>query len=619
MAADHIFEPGHSWFVVLPDIDRCRSMASVLCNQDPQIIRYESGRPFVVGRWPAGSVTSVQVGPMQTTVIGHCSIGATELVALLKTVADVSNIDRLACRLQGSFHLVASVAGETRVQGAVSALRQVSYVKFDGFAVAADSASMLASLTGAVIDRNVLALRMAYPQLPYPLDDQSMWQGVHNLPSDSYLVLGSGADPRVRRWWFPPEPVLSLAEGADAVRQALIGAMAIRVAESGLIGADLSGGMDSTSLCFLSASDATRLLTVRRVEADLGSDDDRWASYAAERLPGGEHVVFSHSEAPTIYADLADAAKEHIDEPYRWIRTWRRHKHLAAFLAERGCRQHITGHGGDELFGVFPSYLHTLARTHPRIAARHLRGFQALRQWPWRDTAHALADRATFTEWLTTSAARLCSPLPRASAPHFSWGWPARMPPWATSGAVEAARDLFRGAAVGTPAPLANSRAQHEALQYIRTCGRAVRQMAAMASTLGVQLAAPYLDDRVLEAALSVHLHERMTPWRYKPLLTTAMSGIVPDKILGRTTKGDFTADVYVGLKQNRTHLLRLMEDSVLARNELIDLDVLRKSVLDVHPTFGTLIPLERTMACETWLRAARNTCPASHAGSTWS
>jgi asparagine synthase (glutamine-hydrolysing) len=274
-------------------------------------------------------------------------------------------------------------------------------------------------------------------------------------------------------------------------------------------------------------------------------------------------------------------------------------------LAKRGWRQHITGHGGDELFGTFPSYLHTLVRTHPRIAAWHVRGFQALRRWSWQDTIQALADRTTFAGWLADSADQLSDLPPAPTAPHLGRGWPVRMPAWATRSAVAAARDLFKRAAAEMPAPLAGSRAQHEVVQYIRTCGRAVRQVTDLASAAGTRFAAPYLDDRVLEAALAVRLHERMSPWRYKPLLATAMRGVVPDEILGRTTKGDFTADVYAGLKQSREHLLELFTDSVLATHGLINVDVFRKAVLDLHPTFGTLIPLEQTIACEVWVRAA--------------
>ncbi|MGH3569413.1 MAG: asparagine synthase-related protein [Pseudonocardia sp.] len=539
-------------------------------------------------------------------VIGSCSIDTAQLSSRLAGVHAVSDLDRLAGELNGSFHLIAFAAGDIRVQGSVSTVRQVSYATAGGVTVAADNAHVLGSLIGATIDDGALALRMAYPQLHYPLEDQSFWREVQNLPADSYLVVDHEGRAWVRRWWLPPEPTLPLAEGARVVRQALIDTVAVRTADGGFLSADLSGGMDSTSLCFLATLKTANLLTVRRVEADPGSDDSLWAVRAGARLSDAEHLVFAHDDAPMIYAD-ADSA-EQFDEPYRWARSRGRHRHLIELLVERGCQQHLIGHGGDELFGTFPSYLHTLARAHPRIATRHIRGFQALRRWSWRDTMHALADRSTFADWLAASADQLDAPAPASTTPRFGWGWPARMPTWATPVAIEAVRDLFRRAAAATPAPLANSRAQHEVVQHVRTCGRAARQIAAMASNAGTQVTAPYLDDRVIEAALAVRPHERMSPWRYKPLLAAAMHGIVPAEVLGRTTKGDFTADVYRGLKQNRAGLLELFADSVLARIGLIDADVLRRTIIGLHPTFATLIPLEQTVACEAWLRVTHST-----------
>lgn len=465
---------------------------------------------------------------------------------------------------------------------------------------------MLVSLTGTGIDDRLIAPLLVYPQLPYPLDDQCLWLGVRNLSSDCCLILDDEGGGHVLRRWFPTEPVLPLIEGAVVVRHALTDAIKARAAGDGIISADLSGGMDSTSLCFLAASQAADLLTVRRVEADPGSDDDVWARRAGKDLAGAEHLVFGHDEAPLIYSELA-SVEEDLEAPYSWIRSRGRHIHLARLLAERGCRLHLTGHGGDELFGVFPSYLHALARSHPLISARYARGYRALRRWSVWDTLCALNDGTTFAAWLAAVAGQLTAPPLAPTIPYFGWGWPARMPPWATPDAVEATSSLLRDKAAETPAPLASSRVEHEVLQQIRVCGRTVRQVAALVAGMGAgaQLAAPYLDDQVIEAVLAVRLHERMTPWQYKPLLAAAMRGIVPDEILGRTTKGDFTADVYAGLNRHRAVLLELFADSALGQRGLIDADVLRAAIVGVHPTFATLIPLEHTVACEVWLRAA--------------
>ncbi|GGU33499.1 asparagine synthase-related protein [Streptomyces violascens] len=116
-------------------------------------------------------------------------------------------------------------------------------------------------------------------------------------------------------------------------------------------------------------------------------------------------------------------------------------------------------------------------------------------------------------------------------------------------------------------------------------------------------MASPFLDDRVIEAALAVRARERVTPWAYKPLLTTAMRGIVPDECLRRTSKAQASMDASNGLREHRGDLLALWEDSRLAALGLVD----RKALCDLarrpaSPGLQHAI-LYSTIACEVWLR----------------
>jgi asparagine synthase (glutamine-hydrolysing) len=124
----------------------------------------------------------------------------------------------------------------------------------------------------------------------------------------------------------------------------------------------------------------------------------------------------------------------------------------------------------------------------------------------------------------------------------------------------------------------------------------------------GLALEAPYFDDRVVEICLSVRLHERTTPWQYKPLLVEAMRGVVPAEVLARTTKGVFGADVDAGLARHRGDLAALCDDLVLARLGLVDADALRTACLGPHPPDMPLAALETTLGAEAWLRAHPST-----------
>ena len=111
----------------------------------------------------------------------------------------------------------------------------------------------------------------------------------------------------------------------------------------------------------------------------------------------------------------------------------------------------------------------------------------------------------------------------------------------------------------------------------MRFVSRIARQLDQMAGPVGVTLATPYYDDRVIEAGLAVRPEERITPWRYKPLIVEAMRGIVPDESLGRQTKANGTCDEDPGLRRHRDELLALWDDSRLGRLGLVDAAALRE------------------------------------------
>ena len=68
----------------------------------------------------------------------------------------------------------------------------------------------------------------------------------------------------------------------------------------------------------------------------------------------------------------------------------------------------------------------------------------------------------------------------------------------------------------------------------------------------------------MVEAGLSVRAADRVTPWRYKPLIVEAMHGIVPADSLTRQTKANGSGDEEPGLRRHRAELLALWEDSRL-------------------------------------------------------
>jgi asparagine synthase (glutamine-hydrolysing) len=567
----------------------------------------------LIGSWKDGEVTLARAGRSVVAVIGASSITATALAELVARLTRVEQLDTVTRGMAGCAHVVASVDGVVRVQGSLSGLRQVFHTRHAGVVVAGDRAHVLAQLTGVGVDEEMLAVRVACPTpLPPPLAQRSLWRAVHTVPSHHYLRLDvDGQTTRSVRRWTPPTPSTPLADGAKRLRQALVEAVA--VGGTGGLGSDLSGGMGSTSLCFLAArTDAARagLVTFRWRDTETGNESGndtarsaaRAAARAAAALPCATHLVLAQEELPARFA-IPDGPAG-TEAPRRFAPTLARAAHSARVLAEHGVRVHLAGHGGHELLHDNPAYLHDLLRTRPFLAVARVRAHQSLARWPWRATIKALFERRGLDAWWREQADRLTGPPPPRRTPvPLHWGRPLRAPAWVTPAAVEAARGVLRASAEHAQ-PLAPQRGQHDILAMIGARGPTYRQLADVFAEAGVSLRLPFLDDGVIDAALSVRQHELRSPWRHRPVLADAMRGTVPSAITSQAAKVEFGQGTWDGLASNRGAVLEVLADSRLAAAGLIDPDRVRADLLAPPFDDTTAGALGDLLGCEIWLRA---------------
>ncbi|MFK0114286.1 lasso peptide isopeptide bond-forming cyclase [Streptomyces sp. NPDC090994] len=591
-------------FVVLPD---CPAGARLAADLRPaHRIDHASGRPWIVGDWSPDEVTVIEAGPRRLVLLGHTRLDEAATTAALGRMRSLHDVDTVASRLPGLFHLTASMDGRTRVQGSVAGVRQIFTAEAGGVTVAASGMAPLVRLTGADLDETVLAARLLAPGgAPWPLSLRPVTRGVDPLGTGHWLELDADGRSRQIRWWELPEATRTLEQGAQAVRSALSEALAARVRPGRTISADLSGGLDSTSLCFLADAAGADLVTYHVMPLDGANEDSLWAQKAAALLPRARHHTLSSDRAENLLdvgytAEYAGAAPE---GPSTWASGLAHVKDLAARATAEGASLHLTGFGGDELFGRMPACAWSLARAHPVSGLKLVNRYRLANRWSWGATVRALTDRSTFAQNLTAVAARISAPPPPIDEPDFGWVFAPRMPAWATPDAVAAVRKLLTTAAAETPSPLDADRARHQALASIVFEGKTVRQVNTVVAGTGTVWDAPFLDDRVLEAALSTQVDQRLASGRFKPLLTTAVRGVVPADILGRRDKGEFSAEAFRGIERNRARLLELCEDSHLARLGLIDPAAFRSAVLNPGPMSHHLQPIETTVACESWLR----------------
>ncbi|MBD0742623.1 lasso peptide isopeptide bond-forming cyclase [Streptomyces sp. CBMA152] len=592
---------GDMHFAVFPDREDTAAAARLFARPGTRTLPYASGRPWLIGRWHDDELVTAQAGPAALAAIGCCPLDTTQLQRRAAQLRDLAQLDALARSTPGSFHLVAALDGRLRMYGTASGLRLVFHAEIDGVCVAATRADVLGAALGREPDAEQVAVRLLWP-IPHPMQEAPLWRDVTAVsPEDALVVAADGRAARHSRWWTPPEPVRTLTAGADLARDALADAVNTRTQQGGTVSCDLSGGLDSTSVCFLADRSPAHVVASTWPGRDPADTDLHWARQAAEFMPEVEHVVWDADASPLVYTDLL-TIDDLLDEPTIGVMDRSRVLHHLPGMAERGSRLHLTGIGGDHVAWCSEAYYHRLLRTRPLFALRQLRGFRALWQWPLGGTAHVLSDSRPYGKWLAETVGRLRDPLPATVAGALGWGGEPRLFDWVTPEGEWLAARALRAAAQDAQ-PLHRDRGMHADLEQIRSCTRIIRQWDVMAAKAGVPMASPFLDDRVIEAFLAVRPSERVSPWQYKPLLGAAMQGVVPDVCLRRSNKAAASMDASNGLREHRADLLALWEDSRLERLGLVNGDALRG--LARRPATPGLqhAILYSTIATEVWLR----------------
>ncbi|MGW6204472.1 asparagine synthase-related protein [Streptomyces sp. NPDC055089] len=571
------------------------------------------GPTWTVGHVLVRTVEGDGPGPHRIAAVGDCPPTRDELAATLRAI-EAGHLDRMPER-PGSCLLVAETLAHTVVIGDRAGVWPVFYrTDLNGGVWWSNASTPLASLSGPPIpDLRTLAARTALPDVV--LDPHaSLFPQVARVPPGMALLCERGSARLVRtattsEW----AEHLTLPEGAWLLRTRLTAAVDRRVWSTPLRSADLSGGLDSTTLAHLSAR-AGKTHAVTYTDEWLRNDDLPYATAAADEMPGALHHVVIGDRSTLHYTGLSP---EHLavpvaDAPSPTVVLWAMKSKVLGTMAAHGSRGHFVGTGGDTVLtasGVLTDALRAGRRRQAAAVARAAARVTHTSAWSlWR----AARSKAALT--LTMDAEHLADRLrgPVAPAATARRGTDDAGVAWlpvqsVTDWMPRPARDLLASHITET----CRSREQPNRLspwrdaQGLARVGDDVAQYAHLAASLGMPIWAPYLDDAVVAVCFGVSPEERHVPGAYKPLLNQAMRGIVAAPVLDRRTKGTFGGPVYAGLVEHSVALTGLLgTGSCLVQLGLIDPAPVTAALRRAAP--GLPLPLgsvHNLVAVEVWLR----------------
>ncbi|RDI53180.1 asparagine synthase-related protein [Nocardia mexicana] len=591
-----------SWFVALADSEGAGNVAARVRAEysDVREVSHPSGRPWILGNWTDSEITVTRTGEGVFAAIGEHALQPNRLAGV-----GTGLFHRGSRRIEsptGSFHLIGARRGCVRVRGTASGVRRVFHSVVDGVTVASDRADVIATLAGKEVDQRQLALLLLYV-VPWPLSFRSVWSGIEVVWPGYEVEFDRHGRVEHHRWWNPPPAELSLAQGAELLRSRLVDAVDLRVGDKDTVVCDL-GGVDSTALCCLAARSSARVVAVTAASPDDLDDDVRWARETVDALGTVAHIIVDPDDMPMTYDGILDIS-DRFDEPCIVQVNKSKLEAVCHRNVESGAQVRLSGIGGDEILRVSWGWLHSTVRTHPLSTIGTARRWAAKHRYPLWRVGLQMADNQSYERHLKKVANAISSVPPRTPDPAITWGLGIISPPWLTGDASEMAReaviDCSRNAA-----PVSRDRGLHQALEQLYGAARGARLCQQFARRIGVPIAAPYLDDAVIDAALSVRAVDRVDTRRYKPLLAEAMTGIVPESTLHRGTKANTSAAVARGLRQHRDDILAMMDNSRLAELGIIDPAVFRQMceqplLIERHRT-----SLDLTIAVEAWLQTEK-------------
>lgn len=226
----------------------------------------------------------------------------------------------------------------------------------DDFLFASEVKAMLAAGLKARLESSAVPYHMAFLWTPYPT---TAFKDVCKLEPGHYLIYENDSVKKVRYWDLEinEAPLKRADEWFDYVREHLDAVVRSHMVSDVPLGAFLSGGLDSSSICAIMKRHMENDLSTyyiafskESMKNEVLMDETPYADKMASEL-GGHHRSIEVS--PDI-VDLFDKAIWHLEEPVGDPAA------ISTYLVSQAARETLTvllsGVGGDEVFSGYPRY-----------------------------------------------------------------------------------------------------------------------------------------------------------------------------------------------------------------------------------------------------------------------
>ena len=194
--------------------------------------------------------------------------------------------------------------------------------------------------------------------------ERTFFDGISQFPPSHSLTVR--LDGRIsKRRYYALEPNTSLSSydenmAIESLSDVLHDSIRLRLRSDVTVGACLSGGLDSSTICAIAAKSNPRLIGITASSGDAENDETRWAGKMAMHSDLDWHqVAIDQTQFGDLTAQLAKVQEEPFPTPSIYLQYC-----VFKKAAELNCKVMLDGQGGDEtLLGYsryYPAYLLSL-------------------------------------------------------------------------------------------------------------------------------------------------------------------------------------------------------------------------------------------------------------------
>jgi asparagine synthase (glutamine-hydrolysing) len=433
----------------------------------------------------------------------------------------------------------------------------------------------------------------------FPATHLTPYVGIHSVPSSSFVAIRAGKHTVSKYWDFDPAKRIRYRTDAEYVehfRAVFAEAVRRRLRSDSPILAELSGGMDSSSIVCMAdtilargAAETPRLDTISYYDDSEPNWNERPYFTKVEEKRGrtGTHIDMSKQEPFKFEFDTdhfpatPGSSSGCPSEASRQI---------AVCMTSQGNRVVLSGIGGDEFTGGVPTptaeLQDLLAKGHFRTLAHQLKIWALNKRKPW--------------SYLLFDTVRGFFPPTVAGTPQH------RLPAdWLKPEFVKRNRAALQGyeARLKLFGPLPSFQ------QNTSTLAQLHRQLACTSLNTGpvYEKRYPYLDRGLLEFMYAVPREQVLRPGQRRSLMRRALVGIVLQELLDRKRKAYVSKAPITAISTEWSNLLRFRHHMASNSLGVVDREIFCEALQKARSGHGIpIVPLVRTLALEQWLTLVR-------------